>query len=117
MKQYSFPLGSILLSALFLGVGLALGLSVDHSWFGRFGAVVVLFGVISEYALIQNELSALYSALKGQGAAECGNLGMPDLSPSVMHKWLALGSHLMIVLGTLIWGFGDWVLPWVLSNA
>jgi len=78
MGRYKFSIGALFLSVIFLGTGLALGLNIEYMWFSRFGALVVLCGVISEYSLLQLELSTLYSALKGQGAAEFGNTGISD---------------------------------------
>ena len=67
--------------------------------------------------LLQKELSALYLALKGQGAAEAGNTGIPDLSPKNTHLRLARLSHVVIVMGTIIWGFGEQFLLWLLCKA
>ena len=107
MKNKNFPFHCILFSWVVGAIGLMLGVYVSPEWFGRFGSLIVLFAVMSEYALLQSELNNLYAALKGQGAAQCGNTGIPDLSVGKWHRNQALMSHITIVVGTLIWGFGD----------
>ena len=107
MKEFSFPFSMLILSGVFFVVGLVWGVNENVTIFSRFGSLVVLCGVASEYALIQAEFSKLYAALKGEGAAAAGNVGIPDLTPTKKHKMLALISHIVIITGTLIWGFGD----------
>ncbi|MBE9490989.1 MAG: hypothetical protein IMY67_11885 [Bacteroidetes bacterium] len=100
----------LVLSLISFSIGLYLGIKYEYKWFGNFGSLVVLFGVVSEYSLIQLELKSLYQALIGQGATVAGNEGIPDLSPNKFHSFLALLSHIVIIVGTLIWGFGEWLL-------
>jgi hypothetical protein len=107
MRNPNFPFHCLLSSWLFGLIGLTLGFICKPEWFGRFGSLIVLFAVMSEYALLQFELSKLYQSLKGEGGSECGNSGIPDLKPSTWHQQQALMSHITIVIGTIIWGFGD----------
>lgn len=86
--------------------GVHLGLAVEPVEFSNWGSLVVLFAAISEYMLLQNELKMLYKSLEGQGAAEYGSSGIPDISPPASHKALSLVAHVTVVSGTLIWGFG-----------
>lgn len=110
MRNPKFPFQCLLFSWLLAIVGFVLGVLCAPEWFGRFGSLIVLFAVMSEYSLLQFELSNLYRALHGQGAAVFGNPGIPDLTPSKWHQRQAMLSHITIVIGTLIWGFGDkWV--------
>lgn len=97
--------GSIFLPLAWLmgGVGLILGIVWDPMWFARFGSLVVLFSVMSEYALIHQELDILYRRLDRISAED----DIPDLSPSKWHRKKVWLSHLTVVVGTLIWGFGD----------
>ena len=110
-KQY-FAIRCLISSWVFGSVGLLLGILYTPEWFGRFGSMIVLFAVMSEYSLLQLESCTLYKALKGQGAAECGNTGIPDLSPPPWHKTQVLMSHITVIVGTLIWGFGDKFIKW-----
>ena len=116
MKDFKYSAGAIFYAFCCLLGGFLLGIYIDFIWFARFGALIVLFGVMSEYGLLQKELQTLYQALKGQGASVFGNSGIGDLSPSPLHQRFALCSHITIVLGTLIWGFGDWALEWVIGK-
>lgn len=96
----------LLLAWSFGGVGLITGWVLEPIWFARFGSVVVLFAVMSEYMLLHSELNVLYKRLETVDAED----DMPDLTPSKWHRkkvWLA---HITVVIGTLIWGFGDLLL-------
>ncbi|PKM21056.1 MAG: hypothetical protein CVV11_06235 [Gammaproteobacteria bacterium HGW-Gammaproteobacteria-15] len=116
MQKFKFSMGMIFLALAMALVGLLLGIFQDPKWLGNFGALVVMFGVASEYSLLQHELKALYAALKGEGAPVFGSSGIPDLKPCRFHSVLALTSHIVIVLGTVIWGFGEWSLEWLLET-
>ena len=99
MKIQRWPLVLILIAWFAGALGLVLGLLLGPHWFSRFGALVVLFAAAAEYQLLQLEFDALYSRLASENAAH--------LSPSVWQqrkKWLA---HITLIVGILIWGFGD----------
>jgi len=84
-------------------VGLILGFVVEPMWFARFGSLVVLFSLMSEYSLLHSELNRLYAGLSKVDSDD----DIPDLSPSKWHHKKVWLSHITIVMGTLIWGFGD----------
>jgi hypothetical protein len=88
-------------------LGLALGLTVDPTWFARAGSLMVLMAVISEYSLLHGELARLYQKLDQIDADD----DIPDLSPSKWHRRKLHLTHVTVILGTLIWGFGDLLLP------
>lgn len=96
----------LILSWLMGVIGLVLGLFVDPLWFARFGSLVVLFGVMSEYSLLHNELDVLYRRLDHIDADD----DIPDLSPSKWHMKKVFVAHLTVIAGTVIWGFGDLLL-------
>ncbi len=102
-----FPIQCLVASWVFGVIGFILGVYFKPELFSRFGSIVVLLAVMSEYALLKLELELLYKRLRGQGEAAAGNTGIPDLSPSKSHQKQALISHITIVIGTFIWGFGD----------
>jgi len=87
-------------------IGLILGVSLEPLWFARFGSVIVLFAVMSEYSLLHGELNRLYMRLETVDAED----DMPNLSPSKWHLKKVWLSHITLVVGTLIWGFGDLLL-------
>ncbi|WP_319381524.1 hypothetical protein [Thiomicrorhabdus sp.] len=93
----------LLLAWVMLGIGLILGFAWDGIWFARFGSLVVLFAVMSEYSLMHRELDVLYQRLEKVDVGD----DIPDLAPSKWHRKKVWLSHLTVVLGTLIWGFGD----------
>lgn len=99
--------GLLLLLAWVMGLaGLVFGLVLEPIWFARFGSLMVLFAVMSEYALLHGELDLLYQRLEKVQAED----DMPDLTPSKWHRKKVWLSHLTVILGTLIWGFGDLLL-------
>ncbi len=99
--------GLLLVLAWFAGlVGLVLGLALEPMWFARFGSLMVLFSLMGEYFLLHNELNRLYASL--ERVDDSGDI--PDLSPSKWHYKKVWLSHLTIILGTLVWGFGDLLL-------
>ena len=107
ISKYFFSILMLSLALISFVFGLVLGIYYDPQWFGSLGSIVVLFGAISEYRLIRNEFNDLYGSLKGEGAAQAGDPGIPDLTPKGMHKILSNLSHIIIIFGTLIWGFGE----------
>lgn len=96
----------LVLSWLAGGIGLILGFFFDPMWFARFGSLVVLFAIMSEYTLIHNELKILYESLEHHTSIE----DITDITPSRWHHKKAWLTHITVVLGTLIWGFGDLIL-------
>ncbi|MDG6772814.1 hypothetical protein QCB45_00545 [Thiomicrorhabdus sp. ZW0627] len=99
--------GLLLVIAWLMGLtGLVFGVVLDPLWFARFGSLVVLFSVMSEYALLHGELDVLYQRLEKVEADD----DMPDLTPSKWHRKKVFLSHVTVVAGTLIWGFGDLIL-------
>jgi hypothetical protein len=96
----------LLLAWLSAFIGLILGVWLDPLWFARFGSLIVLFSVMSEYSLLHGELNRLYIRLETVDADD----DMPDLTPSKWHNKKVWMSHVTIVAGTIIWGFGDLVL-------
>ncbi len=116
MKKYKFSLWMLFLAVVSLVCGLYLGFVYDYKWLGNFGSLIVLFGAMSEYLLMQLELKVLYFTLKGQAQPMDGGKGIPDLSPTNCHRCLANTSHLVIIVGTFIWGFGECFLEWYISS-
>lgn len=100
----------LLLLAWGMGIlGWILGVILTPDWFARLGSLVVLFAVMSEYVLIHAELANLYKRLDAIQPDD----PIPDLSPSKWHQKKVWLSHLTVVIGTAILGFGDLILQWV----
>ncbi|MDX1351456.1 MAG: hypothetical protein R3254_00490 [Thiomicrorhabdus sp.] len=104
MKKKS---GLLLLLSWLAGlVGLVLGLTLEPLWFARFGSVVVLFAVMSEYSLLHGELKILYDSLEANVTIK----EIDDITPSRWHQKKVHLTHITLITGTLIWGFGDLLL-------
>lgn len=88
------------------GLGLILGLTLEPIWFARFGSLIVLFAVMSEYTLLHNELRIIYDNLENNNSIS----KITDITPSRWHQKKMWLTHLTVILGTLIWGFGDLIL-------
>ena len=101
------PALALLCAWLCTCLGLILGLVFDAGWFGRFGSLVVLFALIGEFSLLKGELNLLYQRL---GDSDDGLVHSKDFSPSRWHGKKSVMLHLTVVVGTVIWGFGDLLL-------
>lgn len=102
------PRGAITIAVLLGLSGWYLGYKFEPHWFGRFGALVVLFGVAAEYSLVQSEMANIYQVVKERSGV--WNDDHWGLEISNRQKRLSLLAHIVVVSGTLIWGFGDLVL-------
>lgn len=112
--SFKYPITCLLLSALCVVAFLILGLSNSHEWFSRGGALVTLFGIAAEYSLIQIQTKYLSSNFRGVGALSGGKID--SFSVPTPYPLIQISAHLMVILGTLIWGFGDWCLNWIVST-
>jgi len=96
----------LLLSWVAGGIGLILGLTIEPLWFARFGSLMVLLTAMSEYSLMHSELNILYEQLENNNTIR----EIDDIVPSRWHQKKVRLTHITLVLGTLIWGFGDLLL-------
>lgn len=112
ISTYKYPFGCIIFSFISCIIFLILGLSNTHEWFGRGGAIIVLFGVAAEFGLIQIQSEKINERISGVGGLS-GPV-VTDLDIPSPFSTLRMFSHICVVVGTLIWGFGDWFLTWVL---
>jgi hypothetical protein len=92
--------------------------TIDTNWFARSGAILVLFAAIVEYRLslflfddIHN--AAVKNAIKNSVIASFEDnkfiqaLTAIKPKPPKPRATLAITSHIYIITGTLIWGYGD----------
>ena len=84
-------------------IGFVLGVSIEATWFARFGSIVVLFAIMSEYVLLHKQLTILYEDLENHDTIS----EIEVIKPSKWHRKKVWVSHLTVALGTVIWGFGD----------
>ncbi len=75
------------------------------SLFSRSGSLMVLFAVIANNMLIKGRDKYHHNQLKAYTGGEKFNF--EEIHPSKNHHYLETFAHINIVLGTLIWGYGD----------
>jgi hypothetical protein len=113
ITDYQYPFGCAVFSFLSLCLFLVLGFSLDPDWFGRGGSIIVLFAVAAEYGLV-----TIQSAEMTNRGNQQGKWGAPILRfemPEPFSK-LKIVAHILAVVGTLIWGFGDLFIESVLQK-
>ncbi len=114
----------LLILALFVFIAslyLDLKFNSDNNWFSRSGSLLVLCSAIVEYRLSLYIFGDIHkinikNAIKNKAISSSDNQLLQALSnkkaePSKSRKYLALTSHVLIILGTLTWGYGDLLLP------
>ncbi len=112
--SFKYPIICLWLSVLCVITFLILGLNNSYEWFSRGGALVTLFGIAAEYSLIQIQTKYLSNRYHGVGALSGGKID--SFAVPTPYPLIQTLAHLMVVLGTLIWGFGDWCLHWIISK-
>jgi len=84
---------------------------LDSNWFSRSGSLIVLFAVMSEYLLLKDQNEHIYRLItKGRWSAENNLQPTGKLAPNKSHLIKDKATHVSVVLGTLIWGYGDLIL-------
>ena len=99
---------TLLLACVALAVLFALVSYVAQTghWFARSGSLIVLLAVICEF-----RLGAKYSARWPDHATSRYLQHTPVPESGTTEKVLRWASHLAVVVGTLIWGYGDLLFP------
>lgn len=94
----------ILATALAFGLYSFLTTGTDGSWFARSGAIMVLLAVIAEFQVNAARESSVETSsfVKIEDRAV---VVKRELSPR--YNTLAKIAHIEIVLGTVVWGYGD----------
>ena len=94
----------------------------DTTWFARSGSVIVLLAAIVEYRISSYMYDEIYEAAKETARKKAvmpnvsdnnlvngifkSNLTIKPHSPK-SRRILRLASHTLIIIGTIIWGYGD----------
>ncbi|GJQ64435.1 MAG: hypothetical protein K8F36_08155 [Melioribacteraceae bacterium] len=99
------PVIFLLIAWLILLFSLYLDIIWGSSFFYRAGSSMVLFAFIAEYYLLRtrdkyhsNQLKTFY---KGN------QVKFEEVHPSKGHQYLEKVSHFTVIIGTVIWGYGD----------
>lgn len=75
----------------------------EYLWFARSGSIMVLFAVIVEYKLNNKTLKSINKKV----SASVTYKTPISLLNNTQHKYVSIIAHIFVVLGTLIWGYGD----------
>jgi len=117
-----FALNAYIVAGLIVALGVLISVRAnDWSWFGRSGSLIVINGIV----LTSRQIIEHIQQLK-QLQAKCGSHSQRDWAQN--EKQQLLRSHhetlwknekyglYMLIVGTLIWGFGDLPNLWLGSQ-
>ena len=107
-KNKNYKLEIILLAIAITVVLISFLLSIydnKNFWFMRSGSIMVLLAVIVEYKLNQKTLKNINQKSKMSTVT-----GFPtNLLNSKEHNRVSIFAHSFAILGTIIWGYGDFL--------
>ena len=92
--SWSLVIISLYLEAL-LGVAL----------FSRSGSLMVLFAVIAKYNLLGERDKYHSEQLQKYSRGE--QVNFIEIHPKKGHQYLETAAHITVIIGTIIWGYGD----------
>lgn len=75
------------------------------SLFPRSGSLMVLFAFIAEYYLLRARDKYHSNQLKTYSKGN--QVDFEEVHPSKSHQYLEKVSHITVIIGTIIWGYGD----------
>jgi hypothetical protein len=101
----SGPATSLAMAVAAVLVSIGLEATVPGNWFSRSGSLMVLMALVAEYQLMRGRDQYHSAQLVSLSRGEIAKLG--DLHPNRRHMLLERGAHAFVILGTLIWGYGD----------
>lgn len=76
------------------------------NWLARSGSLMVLFSVMANYILLQDR-DVYHSEKLKQHRAGDQAVDFSRIHPSRDHQYLEATSQNSVVIGTVIWGYGD----------
>lgn len=106
LKNFYFPLYFLVLSWASIAISLYIEANYGGNWFMRSGSLMVLFSVIAEFLLLEGRDEYLNQRLSKSKVPNQQN-SLDSIHPSHTHKLLEIISHISVVIGTVIWGYGD----------
>lgn len=102
IKKYNIEI--VLTTAIVFCIYSFLTTNSDGLWFSRSGSIMVLLAVIAEFQVNKARMSSAETS----SHVEIGGSGVVlkrELSPR--YKAFTIIAHIEIVLGSVIWGYGD----------
>ena len=105
-RNYKFEWGLLVVTVLFsVASSIADCYSESLNWFARSGAIVVLASVIVEYRISSHIYEDIQRAQFLQSKID---VSVPlKGKPAPQRERVAIAAHILVVLGTIIWGYGD----------
>ncbi len=73
--------------------------------FSRSGSLMVLFAVMAEYNLLSTREK--YHIYQFREYSRGNQVNLEEIHPSKSHQYLEKAAHINVVLGTILWGYGD----------
>jgi len=108
MKKIDFPLQCLIAAWVISIISFYIGMHNGFHWFARSGALMVLFSIMAEYQLIMEKQNYIYKLVtQGRINTEQSLRAKGNFDPSNTHKRKEIVTHISVVIGTLIWGYGD----------
>lgn len=110
IRDYKFDY-AILFAAILIALCSVVGdlFSDNYSWFARSGSIVVLLAIIVEFRVSTHVYDDIQRA---QFLSKKIDLSMPlKAKPSKQKKRISCVAHSMVIIGTIIWGYGDLIWP------
>ncbi len=104
-KNIHTPMIFLIISWLVVLISLYLEAILKESLFSRSGSLMVLFAVMAEYSLLRARDEYHSDQLKTYSRG--GGVNFKEIHPSKSHQYLEKTAHFTVVLGTIIWGYGD----------
>ena len=79
--------------------------STDYNWFARSGSVVVLLAAFVEFKVSSHIYDDIQRAQFMQTKVK---MSLPfKAKPTESKRKVSLAAHILLVIGTIIWGYGD----------
>ncbi len=100
------PTACLILAWAVVIVSLSAEIAFGGNWLGRSGSLMVLFSVIANYVLLQDRDAYHSEKLKQHGTGD-QPVDFSKIHPSRAHQYLETASQISVVIGTVIWGYGD----------
>lgn len=115
MKPHRFTVKAYGIALLTLALGAMLSLKLnDWTWFSRSGSLVVVNGIVLTSHQIIQHIQHLSRSAREQNSPFNRDWANEEkhhfIHDDHVHKWVSEKNGLtMLIVGTLVWGFGDLV--------
>jgi hypothetical protein len=106
LKNFYLPLCFLILAWASIAVSFFLEANYGGNWFMRSGSLMVLFSIVAEFLLLDGRDEYLNQRLSERKEPN-QQKSLDSFHPSQMHKLFEIISHISVVIGTVIWGYGD----------